>query len=130
MADLIAVSALTFTAAYLVLRNRPDASARVQKTSKALRNTEQVLTTNIHTRMGDAIGTGAELGLSRAQMGATMRDAEADIHLSGQLKPTAPASMLPIMSTTSLKHGASGRAWGPSARASHHRRVCAERSRC
>jgi hypothetical protein len=92
-AQLVAVSALAFSAAYLLLRNRAVSNARKQP--DALKNTEQVLTTNIRTRMGDAIGTGEALGVTRAQMAHTPRESEVDIHLGGPpLVPTKPPSTL------------------------------------
>lgn len=103
MADLLTVSALTFTAAYLFLRNDP-APARPKETQpKALKNTEQVMTTNIRNRMGDAIGNGTVIGVTREQMGHVQRDAEADVHLGGPLlKPTRPPSTLAILGSPAL----------------------------
>jgi hypothetical protein len=104
MSEVIVVSALTFAAAYLFLRNSPTATSNPTAiTPPALKSPEQVTTTNIHTRMGDAIGTGAELGVTRDQMGHTQRKAEVDVHVGGPaLVPTKPPPMLSIQGSAAL----------------------------
>lgn len=97
MADLLVASALTFTVSYLLLRNRPASSDPKPNPPNALKTTEQVTTTSIRTRMGDAIGTGSEIGVTREQMSQTPRTAEADVQLSHSLRPTAPPATLHIL---------------------------------
>ena len=102
MAELLTVTALTFTAAYFLLRKGPTATAApIDIAQPAVKNTEQVTTTNIHTRMGDAIGTGAELGVTKEQMANTQRKTEVEVHVGGPaLVPTKPP-VLPVVAPVS-----------------------------
>ena len=90
MSELVAACALSFAAAYLLLHNQAASVNPKPPQQTALHSTEQVLTTNVRGRMGDAIGTGAAIGLTRAQMGHTQQASEADIHVSHTLQPTRP----------------------------------------
>lgn len=83
---------LSFTAAYFVLRNQAVTQGPRVPVPKS---TEQVFTTNVRTRMHHAIGSGAEIGVSEAQMAHMPRHADAEVVAEGpRLAPTAPPNLL------------------------------------